>query len=383
MVNRTKAFRFGSLLRTDPFPYRRNSLNLFRLILAALVLLTHSFFFAGRPENPGFNGENIGGWAVAGFFVLSGFLITRSRFRTSAGSYIVHRIARIFPAYLICIVITAFAFAPLALVLKQGDLSGFFSTPVTPFQYVWGNATLYVHEYSIGATLSDIPYPDAWNGSIWTLFFEFFCYMITWVLGAFAIYRRSVVLVGLVWAGSVAVRALTGFGVTAGLDADFVQLSRLFPFFAAGALIYMIINRHGMSMVAGIICLPIAASLMVTVPVIGGQLAAPFLAYGLLFLSTVIPQPGWVARNDVSYGFYIYAWPIQQLTVVAGGLGLGFIGYLGVTVVLTFIAALASWTLVERPIMTRARGRDGLPGDIQPRADAPSITMHGPSSPTT
>ncbi|MFG6445036.1 acyltransferase family protein [Microbacterium sp. P07] len=349
--------------RASPYPYRNNSLNLFRLVLAGLVLLTHAFFFAGRPENPGFNGENIGGWAVAGFFVLSGFLITRSRFRTSAGAFLVHRIARIFPAFLICVTVTAFVFAPLALLLQQGDLSGFFTTPVTPFQYVWGNATLYVHESSVGVTLANVPYPNAWNGSIWTLFFEFVCYAVTWVLGAFAIYRRSMLLVGAVWAGSVALRALTGTGTNAGLDGDFLQLSRLFPFFAGGALIYLVVVRWGVIKAVGAACLPIAGALMAFVPVIGGQLAAPFLAYGLLFLSTVIPQPRWVARNDVSYGFYIYAWPIQQLTVVAGGLAWGFVGYVAVTIVLTFVVAWASWVLIERPIMTRARRESTAPVD--------------------
>ena len=72
-------------LRGTPYPFRKNSLNLFRLILAALVLFAHSWYIAGRGSGPSIQGENLGGWAVAGFFVLSGFLITRSRLRTSPG----------------------------------------------------------------------------------------------------------------------------------------------------------------------------------------------------------------------------------------------------------------------------------------------------------
>lgn len=348
-----------------PFPYRRNSLNLFRLILAALVLYAHAYYIAGVEGSPGFNGENLGGWAVAGFFVLSGFLITRSRFRTSAGAYLLHRVARIFPAFLVCLVLTAFVFAPIALILQQGGLAGFLSTPVTPFQYVWGNITLYVHQYTIGVTLADVPYPGVWNGSLWTLYFEFLCYIVTWVLGAFAIYRRSIVAVALIWAATVAVRAVTVLWTTAGLDGDFVQFVRLFSFFAGGALAYMVINRWGLSRTLGLAGIPVAALLMVFVPVIGGQLAGPILAYALLTLATLIPQPRWIASNDVSYGFYIYAWPVQQLVFVAGGMAFGFPAYIGITVVVTFALAWASWVFVERPAMARVRPRSQRAGDIQ------------------
>lgn len=355
-----------------PYPYRRNSLNLFRLILAALVLYSHAYYIAGVEGSPAFNGENLGGWAVVGFFVLSGFLITRSRVRTSAGTYLVHRIARIMPAFIVCLVVTAFVFAPLALLLQGQGLGGFLSAQVTPFEYVWGNIALYIHHYSIGTTLSAVPYPDAWNGSLWTLYFEFFCYVIVWVLGSLAIYRRSIGFVAAIWVVSVGLRLVTGLGVTAGLDGDFVQLARLFPFFAAGSLVYFVVERWGLNRLIGIASIPVAAVLMVFVPIVGGQLAAPLLAYALLWLSTVIRQPAWIARNDVSYGFYIYAWPVQQLTLIAIGLSLGFAGYLAVTIVVTFALAWLSWMLVERRAMLLARPAGHSPGDIGAPQRAPS-----------
>ena len=127
--------------------------------------------------------------------MLSGFLITRSRLRTSPGDYLLHRVARIYPAFVVVLVVTAFVFAPIALLIEQGSLAGFFTTPVTPFQYMWGNLTLYIDHYSIGATLQTVPYPGAWNGSLWTLFYEFLCYIVIWVLGFVAIFRRSPILV--------------------------------------------------------------------------------------------------------------------------------------------------------------------------------------------
>lgn len=339
------------------YPYRDNSLNLFRLILAFLVLVAHAFFTAGYGWSPGFNGENLGGWAVIGFFVISGFLITRSRLRTDAGTYLVHRIARIMPAFLVCLLVTALVFAPVALLATHGSLAGYASTGPTPLEYIWGNLFLHVSQYGIGESLSTVPYPNTWNGSLWTLYFEFICYLIVWVLGALAVFRRSVLLVAALWAASVLVRIATAAGITGGLDGDFELLARLLPYFLGGSLIYLIVQKWGFVPLIGLVSIPIAAVLMVFVPVAGGPLAAPLIGYALLYLATVVPQPGWIARNDISYGFYIYAWPMQQLVLIFGGAQFGIVVYILLTTVVTTAFATASWFLVERPIMRRARGR--------------------------
>lgn len=345
----------SSPFATKEFPYRNNSLNLFRLVLAFLVLFAHAFYIVGRSDSPGFNGENLGGWAVIGFFVISGFLITRSRFQTSAGAFLVHRIGRIMPAFIVCLLLTAIVFAPLALIISQGSLNGYLTTQPSPFQYVWGNLFLHIDQYQIGVTLASVPYPNAWNGSLWTLYFEFLCYLVVWVLGGLAIYRRSIVCVASIWAISVIVRGAIGFQIVGGIDDDFVLFTRLLPYFLGGSLVYLVIDRWGLSKAMGLGSIPVAAVLMVFVPTVGGPIAAPILGYALLYLSTVIPQPAWIAKNDVSYGFYIYAWPVQQLTVLLGGAAFGMAVYLLITTVVTFAMGYLSWSLVERRFMRLAR----------------------------
>ena len=358
------------VLTPRPFPYRANSLNLFRLILAALVLFAHGFYIVGRPDSPGFNGENLGGWAVIGFFVISGFLITRSRLRTDPGTYLLHRVARIMPAFIVCLVVTALVFGPIAQMLAFGSLSGYATNAPTPAQYVWGNLALQIKNYAIGNSLATVPYPDAWNGSLWTLSLEFICYLLVWVFGFFAIFRKSIVLVAAMWVASVALRAATLVGITAGLDEQFVLLTRLFPYFMGGALLYFVIDRYGLRPVIGWISIPVAAVLMAWVPGLGGPIAAPVIGYALLHLSTLIPQPAWIARNDVSYGFYIYAWPIQQLVVLLGGAQWGIPVYTLVCAALTFALATASWFWVERPVMSATRRL--TPQRASPRTPAPA-----------
>ena len=356
-----------------PYPYRANSLNLFRLILAATVLFAHAFYISGAGEGPHIQGENLGGWAVAGFFVLSGFLITRSRLRTGPGDYLLHRIARIFPAFLVCLVVIAFVFAPIAALIEHGTLAGFLSTPVTPLEYIWGNITLYIEHYSIGTTLSSVPYPGAWNGSLWTLFYEFVCYILVWVLGGIAAFRRGPWGAAIAYLISLAVWIGIGFAERWGLDSSFLLLAKLAPFFLGGAFVFFIVERAGVNRWLGIASLVVAVALIAAVPRWGGQASAPFLAYGLLWLSSVVPQPRWIARNDVSYGFYIYAWPVQQLTVLVGGAAFGLPLYIAITVVVTFTLAWLSWIGIERRAMLWARPSGGrlrppeaaVPGDIQ------------------
>lgn len=344
-----------SFVSGRPYPYRENSLNMFRLVLAAVVLFAHSFYIFGAGDGPSLHGENLGGYAVSGFFVLSGFLITRSRLRTAPGAFLLHRIARIYPAFLACLAVTAFVFAPIAALAEHGDLRGFLSTPVTPLEYVWTNLALHIDSYTIGTTLQSSPYPGAWNGSLWTLYYEFFCYILVWLLGGIALFRRDGRLAAVAFVLSLAIWIMIPFADRLGLDQSFFLLAKLAPFFLGGAFVYFVVERSGISLPLGIGSLVIAALLIAAIPRWGAQAAAPFLAYGLLWLAAVVPQPGWIARNDVSYGFYIYAWPVQQLVILFGGTALGLPLYMVAAAAVTFGLAWLSWTLIERRAMRWAR----------------------------
>src|SRR5688572_10368973 len=97
------------------FDEGRNSLNALRLILAALVIVSHSWWLGGYGAEPHPGGMKLGTWAVIGFFGISGYLITRSRVHSrSAVSYCRARFLRIFPGLAVCVAAVAFVMAPLA-----------------------------------------------------------------------------------------------------------------------------------------------------------------------------------------------------------------------------------------------------------------------------
>lgn len=345
------------LWRGTPFPYRSNSLNLVRLVLASAVLVAHAWHLTGTGPGPTWKDENLGGWAVAGFFVVSGFLITRSRLSHGLGDYLVHRLARIMPAFVVCLVVTVMLFGPMAALAEQGTLDGYLGTSPSPLSYLWSNLDLHVDQYAIGTTLSTVPYPQAWNGSLWTLYYEFCCYLVVGLLAVFGLVRRSPLPMALAFVLSVIAWAQVDVLQRYGANEDLSLLARLLPFFLGGALVHYVVDKFGIATVPGALSLPAALLLIAVGPIGTAQATAPLLAYGILWLSTVVPQPKIVARNDVSYGVYIYAWPIQQLTELVGPTS----GQLWPSIVLsgavTVLLASVSWMLVERPVMRRVKRR--------------------------
>lgn len=351
---------------------RTNSLNLIRLVLAFMVLFAHGFYLAGLGTGPGFRGENLGGWAVFGFFTVSGYLITASRFANPFGTYLLHRVARIFPAFLICLVVTAGIFAPVAWWTEHRGLSGFLSTGTSPIEYVLSNALLKVNAMDVAGTPGPVPYPGAWNGSLWTLWFEFVCYLIVGVLVCLPVVRRHRWLITVAFVGSIAVWAnIDTLVPTFGGSTDIGLLARLVPPFLGGAVVQTVIRRVPLHAPRALAATALAAASVSFIDGWGAQLAAPLIVYALLWLSTVLPSPALIRRHDISYGVYIYAFPVQQLLAYAGLHRLGVYAFDFVAVVATAVPAVLSWRFVERPVMRWARraGRrsTGPTGSAPPR----------------
>lgn len=335
---------------------RTNSLNLIRLALALLVLVAHGFYLSGAGTGPSFQGQNLGGWAVFGFFTISGYLITASRFANPLGRYLLLRVARIYPAFLVCLVVTAGVFAPIAWAAEGRDWNGFLSTPTTPLAYVLDNLALRINAYDVAGEPSAVPYPGAWNGSLWTLYFEFLCYVLVGVLVCLHVVRRHPWLLGPAFALSVLAWA-TVDAWAPGAYPDLLLLARLLPAFLGGALVHVALRGRALRRPVALAAIALAGVLVVTVDHWGAQLASPLIAYALLWLSTVLRSPSVVRRHDISYGVYIYAFPVQQLLVYAGAHRLGLVGYDLLAALATAALAVVSWRLVERPALHWARHR--------------------------
>lgn len=334
---------------------RNNSLNLIRLVLAAMVLAAHCYPLGGGGQAPLFRGQTLGTWAVFCFFAISGYLITASRFANPLGDYLVKRVVRIYPAFLVCNIVTAFVFAPAVRWARGGGLHALFTAPDSPASYVLNNITLKMNVWSIGGGPKHIPYPGAWDGSLWSLYYEFWCYLIIGAIAVFAVLRRpaaigfAFVLSVVVWANITRILAYVGG------NSDLRLLGQLLPLFLGGALLQTMSSRLSLSWRGALVAAISAVALVALVDDWGIQAASPMIAYLLLWLSTVLPSPTVIKRHDISYGFYIYAFPVQQLLATMGVHKAGLVVFGLVAAAGTGVLAIASWVLVERPALELVR----------------------------
>ncbi|MBN9178514.1 MAG: acyltransferase [Microbacterium sp.] len=354
---------------------RNNSLNLLRLVMAAMVLFHHVIPLTGRGEGVELTpGESVGGWAVFGFFMISGYLITGARLRSDGGRYLINRIARLFPAFFFVNVLTAFLLAPIAFSVQNGSLDGFLSTPNTPASYVIGNGWLKMVDYSVAGTLANVPYPFAWNGSLWSLYYEFTAYLLVGFFLVLPAARRSVWPMLLAFVATCALKIWNDAFVVAlsGIGADVVQFGRLLPFFFGGALVFMIRERYGerftLTWWGALLCAVGTVALVLVFPAYGGQLAAPLLTYVLLWIGARLPSPQLFQVHDFSYGVYVWGFPLTQLLCLWGWAGAPLPLFFAVLVPSTFVIAALSWFFVERPTIRWSRGKRHPFGDLRSEA---------------
>ncbi len=121
---------------------------------------------------------------------------------------------------------------------------------------------------------------------------------------------------------------------------------RFAPIFMVGALLYLYRDRVPNSgyLAFGLTVLA-AAGLMTgqSNMIASDWLTGPALVYPVLWLGAHLPCRWFGATNDISYGVYIYGWPVGQLLVLAGVQAAGYFPYMLATLVCTVPLAAASW----------------------------------------
>ncbi len=102
------------------------------------------------------------------------------------------------------------------------------------------------------------------------------------------------------------------------------------------------------SLVAVSVVIVLAASLLPNYRLIG---AIP-LAYAIIVSGALIHNKRLRLRTDLSYGVYIYAFPIQQLLVICGLVSLNPLVFFVLSTIATLPLAALSWFLVEKRAMS-------------------------------
>ncbi|ASQ87049.1 acyltransferase family protein [Mycobacterium intracellulare] len=329
------------------FDPRNNALNALRLALAAEVMLFHSWSATGRLPATAIR-QLLFAVGVDGFFAISGFLISRSWLSDPrVRDYLVARALRILPGFYVCLIITAFIFAPVSVAIQGGSPMKLLGS-AGPIEYIVKNSALAYLQQSVAGTPHGVPAAGDWNGSLWSLVYEAMCYLAVAGIGLAGLASRK-------WVSPVML-AFAVFGATLLPPLTLTQawtipqlVVRSAIMFAAGALLYQwrdVIPARW-SLVAVSVIMVLAASQLPDYRLV----AALPLAYAVIVSGSLIKHRRLRLRTDLSYGVYIYAFPVQQLLAICGLVKLNPLAFFPIAALATLPLAAASWFLVEKPAM--------------------------------
>jgi len=342
----------------DIFNPKKNSFGFIRLFLAALVIFAHSYPLGGfnRDEALG-NTQDYGSFAVDGFFILSGFLITRS-YMTSGSilGFLWNRFLRIFPGFWGCLIVTILFFAPIIYWIDHGSLHGYFNIQTNnPLDYFKVNFLLDVKQYGIANLLQKNPYPVIFNASLWTLIYELKCYFFIGCLGGLGILHRQkkivLYLFILLWLVSVIDIVIQGFASKIFPLFSDVYMLRLTMYFLSGSVCFLFMENIVVSKKLFLFAISLIAisinNNFYFYPLIA-PLAIPYILFVLAFK---MPFTNFDKYGDFSYGLYIYSYPIQQMLSFFGLNKTGFIIYLMLSLLTTIIPSILSYYLIEKTFL--------------------------------
>ncbi len=205
----------------------------------------------------------------------------------------------------------------------------------------WGTQKL--GYYNLPGVFGDNPYKDTVNGSLWSLVVEAYAYL--FVAGAFLVglteKRVATLLIAVVFLDSILPSRILFSFLPQGNE-DFSYL----PFcFASGA--FMAIHKDKIRISIGV---PFGFILLFYL--LHGTTYARYCFYlitftGVLYLATC----DWVRKiklpADVSYGVFLWGFPIQQ-TLVYEFPRMGLLANQIAATILAILCGTASWLLVEK-----------------------------------
>jgi len=284
-----------------------------------------------------FGTVSFGEFAVDAFFILSGYLIVESWMRKpDAPRFLKNRILRIYPGFIAASILCAVIVGPLG------------ANPAKYFAnfdcLAFAKNALLLQIPSVPAVFAGWPYAVV-NGSLWTISLEFTCYLVVLAAGVSGLLRRRYAWLAL------SLVVVGAFFIMKAVNFDVPPIYRLAAFFFSGGCLYL---YRDMIRMDGRIAFVLFC--LLAVAMFSWRGAEPALttagSYALIYLAT--KRSAFLSRfnllPDISYGIYLYAWPVQKLLIwyVPG------ISPWALAVAAGFISMLlgyASWRLVEKPML--------------------------------
>jgi peptidoglycan/LPS O-acetylase OafA/YrhL len=338
----------------DQGTVRNNLFDLMRIIFAVLVILSHAPQLTdGNTSREPFerlthSGLTLGTIAVDGFFILSGFLIVKSWQRDpELGNFLRNRVLRIVPGYVVAVLLTT-----LVVGIVAPGMPHFFqhlgwqfwktvlllSSPITPPVLPGSHVALV-------------------NGSLWTITYEFRCYLLVALFGFSGLLRRSLwlsmTLLLIIATYVPLVHSRMHWEAYRLLFGDPDQVFRMTSVFFVGGCFHLfedhILFRSWAATVSAVF---ICTSLWLNcVPELFITVCGSYL---LFYTAKSIQSPArFRSFPDISYGIYLYGWSVEALWIWRFH-GSPWITFTASTIICAALGWL-SWNLVERPMLTHKK----------------------------
>lgn len=317
-----------------------NYITLLRHIAAIMVIYAHSFELMSTSSTEYFKslfGLDLGYLAVNIFFFLSGMLIYNSaKNSVNLKSYFMKRFLRIYPALLICIVFTTFIFW----IDSSYSFVEYLSSNIT-INYILN--LLLIGKYTAYEIFDSNYYSHVANGSLWTLRYEFIMYVISSIF-VFSYVNKNKYILYIIF-----LMFFILYASTINNDKSIItNMARLGSYFFIGALLsnYSLLNIKKY-LFATIILLSIGLILLFNYKYIFIFIIVSLVfKYSLDYIKSIESNKQKI-DFDISYGLYIYAFPIQQFLIK-------YIEYENVysyfinSLIFTSLFAIISWLLIEK-----------------------------------
>lgn len=334
---------------------QKNNFDFLRFIFAFTVVIAHIIVLSQNPAIKFLAPYVDSHIAVTGFFIISGFLITKSYISTNnLKQYFVKRANRLLPGYFFTIIITLLLLS----FISTFSLSGYFSNPDL-YKYLCYNIVFlnFLHPCLPGVFTTN--YMCAVNGALWTIKIEVGFYLIMPLIVYFIVKsKKPLMVLVIIYLASLCYKyALAYYFQKTGnnfIDILDRQLPSFMTYFTGGIAMHYYLPKFqskknwliGFALAVFLIeyyfSLEILSPIALTIMVF-------YVAYGFKFLND------FGKYGDISYGIYIYHFPLIQVCISLGFFQNNIWIVAACIIVTVIILGILSWHLLEKRFVHRRR----------------------------
>ena len=328
---------------------RDNNFGFLRLVMAVLVILAHSPILVDGNRSREiltrlFGTITLGDMAVDGFFLISGYLIVKSFMNSNSYiEYLWKRALRIYPGFIVASLVS----------LLIGGLAGgkYGGVAQIPGDILRAFA---LHPPRFDGAFAGNLIP-AVNGSMWTVSYEFRCYFVVVLLGYLGVLKSRRVYLILTTIFLIAMVSKIDFSSSPHIVALLGQTRdniRFKSIFFVGGCAHLYRDRILYTRKVAVICGVVLSLLMFSsrfseaaLAILGG-----YILFWFALRVRVRSMSKIGTKIDLSYGIYLYAWPIQSW-IIWHFRTISPWWLFVITAIVASVFAFASWTFVEAPFL--------------------------------